>query len=34
MNFQVIYQFVVLALVVVSGPIIVGLLAIQEDNGL
>jgi Photosystem II complex subunit Ycf12 len=34
MNFEILFQLLSLALIVVSGPLIVVLLATQEENGL
>jgi len=34
MNFEVLFQLAALALIVVAGPMILALLAVQEDNGL
>jgi Photosystem II complex subunit Ycf12 len=34
MNFEILFQLLSLALIVVAGPLIVVLLATQEDNGL
>ena len=34
MNLEVLFQLLSLALIVVAGPLVVVLLAVQEDNGL
>jgi Photosystem II complex subunit Ycf12 len=34
MNFELLFQLLTLGLIVLSGPVIVGVLATQEENGL